>query len=77
MTQNDLDKGRVYPPLSDILTVSTQIAADVVEFAYRNNMAHRFPEPKNKVEFIKSVQYDSDYENFIPNIYDWPVNGKL
>lgn len=39
MTQQDLDVGRVYPPLSTIREVSTRIATNLVEYAYRNNVA--------------------------------------
>ncbi len=39
VTQQDLDVGRVYPPLSTIREVSTRIATNLVEYAYRNNVA--------------------------------------
>ena len=72
VTQDHLEEGRVYPPLSDIREVSTQIAVRLVEFAYRNSLAYRFPEPQDKEQFIRSHQYDSEYEEYVPALYDWP-----
>ena len=42
VTQEDLDVGRVYPPLSNIREVSTQIATDLVRYAYRKQLAGKF-----------------------------------
>ena len=39
VTQEDLDVGRVYPPLSNIRDVSTQIATNLVSYAYRKGIA--------------------------------------
>lgn len=72
VTKADLAEGRVYPPLSQIRDVSTQIAARLVEYAYRNNLAYHVPEPQDKIQFIISHQYDSEYEEFVPPLYDWP-----
>lgn len=72
VTKKDLAEGRVYPPLSQIRDVSTQIAARLVEYAYRNNLAYHVPEPQDKIQFIISHQYDSEYEEFVPPLYDWP-----
>ena len=72
VTKEHLDEGRVYPPLSDIREVSTKIAVRLVDYAYRNGLAYHFPEPQDKETFIASHQYDSDYEEYIPPLYDWP-----
>lgn len=72
VTKEHLEEGRVYPPLPDIREVSTHIAARLVEYAYRNGMAHHFPEPQDKEQFIISHQYNSDYEEYVPPLYDWP-----
>ena len=72
VTEENLAEGRVYPPLHDIRQVSTQIAAHIVEYSYRNNMAAYYPEPENKIEFIKKHQYSTDYDSFVPITYPWP-----
>ncbi|WAR07651.1 MAOX-like protein [Mya arenaria] len=72
VTKENLSEGRVYPPLSDIRDVSTRIAVHLAEFAYRNQLAYHFPEPQDKARFIHSHQYEIDYENYIPPLYDWP-----
>lgn len=72
VSKEHLEQGRVYPPLADIYKVSTDIAVHLAEFAYREDLAHHFPEPKNKRKFIESHQYGIDYEEYIPPLYDWP-----
>ena len=72
VTDEHLAEGRVYPPLSDVREVSTQIAAQIVEYAYRHNMAATYPEPADKLEFVRQHQYDTDYESFVPTTYSWP-----
>ena len=54
-----------------IREVSTKIAMRLVDYAYRNGLAYHFPEPQDKETFITSHQYDSDYEEYIPDLYDW------
>lgn len=34
VTEDDLQKGSIYPPLTDIMNVSIKIAAKVVEYSY-------------------------------------------
>ena len=72
MTKEHLAEGRVYPPLSQIREVSTRIAVKVVEYAYANKMAAHYPEPADKDAFIRSQLYSTDYESFMPELYDWP-----
>jgi malic enzyme len=73
VTQEDLDAGRLYPPMKNILRISRSIAARIAIWAYENGMAATYPEPKDKLEFIKSEVYSTRYESFIPEIFDWPV----
>ncbi|CAH1796286.1 unnamed protein product [Owenia fusiformis] len=70
--QSDLDKGRVYPSLSKIREVSTNIAIEIAHYAYKYRMAAHYPEPQNKDEFIHGQQYCTQYESFVPQVYDWP-----
>ncbi|XP_065175858.1 NADP-dependent malic enzyme-like [Sycon ciliatum] len=72
----DLTLGRVYPCLDKIREVSTQIAIDVARLCYKNKLASALPEPDDLSSFIRSHQYTTDYENFVPDVYSWP-NGKL
>ncbi|XP_050392097.1 NADP-dependent malic enzyme [Patella vulgata] len=70
--KSDLEEGRVYPPLSKILEVSTTIAVKVAEYAYKHNLAYRYPKPDNLDTFIRSHQYSVDYQTFEPELYEWP-----
>ena len=72
VTPADLNEGRVYPPLKDIRKVSTHLATKLVEYAYREKFAFAYPEPSDKRAFVESHQYSPDYDNFMPEVYDWP-----
>jgi len=72
VTKKDLDEGRIYPPLSQIREVSTRIAIKIAEYAYAHQMASHYPEPEDKSEFIRSQLYSTEYESFLPDLYDWP-----
>ena len=50
VTQQDLDQGSLYPPLSSIRDVSAHIAAAVAAVAYRQGFA-RAPEPADTAGF--------------------------
>lgn len=76
MTEKDLEEGRVYPPLSSIQSVSLKIATDIATFAYKNSLALHIPEPENLEKFIRSLRYSTDYESYVPDIYEWPENAK-
>merc|ERR1711872_770423 len=62
VTEEDLEVGRMYPPLSKIKQVSIKIASKVAEEAYKEGMASTYPEPKDKEEFIKSMLYEYNYD---------------
>lgn len=72
VSKEDLEQRRVYPPLVDIYKVSTDVAVHLAEFAYKEDLAHHFPEPKDKRKFIESHQYNIEYEEYILPLYDWP-----
>uniref|UniRef100_A0A8C7CUM2 Malic enzyme n=1 Tax=Oncorhynchus kisutch TaxID=8019 RepID=A0A8C7CUM2_ONCKI len=71
LTDEELAEGRLYPPLSNIREVSLQMAVKVVRFVYANNMAFRYPEPKDKDTFVRSTVWDINYDSFLPDIYEW------
>lgn len=72
VTKEHLAEGRVYPPLADIRQVSTDIAVHLSEYAYKQSLAFHYPEPHDKRKFIESHQYQIDYEEYVPPLYDWP-----
>ncbi|XP_076301266.1 NADP-dependent malic enzyme isoform X3 [Lasioglossum baleicum] len=72
VSQEDLDSGNLYPPLQDIQKCSLTIALAVTKYAYENNLASVFPEPKDHEEFIKAQLYETSYKSSIPPVYDWP-----
>ena len=72
VTDDHLAEGRLYPPLRDVRNVSIQIAAGVIDYAYRHNLASTYPEPQDKIAFIQRHMYNTDYESFIPETYAWP-----
>lgn len=77
VTKEDLAEGRVYPPLSTIRSASLKIAAHVAEYAYRNDLAFLLPEPKDKKAFIESHMYNTEYANYIPDVFEWPVSTRI
>ncbi|GAB1292316.1 NADP-dependent malic enzyme, mitochondrial [Apodemus speciosus] len=49
-----------------------QIAQEVLDYAYKHNLASYYPEPKDKEAFIKSLIYTPDYDSFSLDTYSWP-----
>jgi len=72
VSQQDLDDGRVYPPVPAIHEVTVKIAADLAENLYQTKKAWNYPEPENKEEFIRMQLYDTKYEYFGPKTWKWP-----
>lgn len=46
--------------------------SQIVNYAYRNNTASVYPEPKDKEAFVLSQTYSSDYDSFTLDTYEWP-----
>jgi malate dehydrogenase (oxaloacetate-decarboxylating)(NADP+) len=57
VTQDRLDVGCVYPPLSEIRSVSAKIAVEVAETAYATGVATN-PKPDDMVAHCLSLMYD-------------------
>ncbi|XP_060092153.1 NAD-dependent malic enzyme, mitochondrial [Heteronotia binoei] len=74
LSEVDLAQGRLYPRLSNIREVSIKIAVKVMEYLYANHMAFHYPEPKDKNQYIRSNVWTSEYESFLPDLYDWPAS---
>lgn len=71
VTDEQLSKGCIYPPLSDICKVSIQIAAKVAEYAYRTELATLVPEPEDKISMISEGLYSPEYISFVPRTFAW------
>ncbi|XP_038599574.1 NAD-dependent malic enzyme, mitochondrial isoform X1 [Tachyglossus aculeatus] len=72
LTDQELAQGRLYPPLSNIQEVSINIAVKVIKYLYAEKMAFRHPEPVDKNQYVRSRIWRSDYESFMPDVYEWP-----
>uniref|UniRef100_A0A8C5D2N3 Malic enzyme n=1 Tax=Gadus morhua TaxID=8049 RepID=A0A8C5D2N3_GADMO len=77
VSDNELQEGRLYPPLSEIREVSLQMAVKVVEYVYANGMAFRYPEPADKDTFVRATVWDTNYESYLPDIYEWEDNEQI
>uniref|UniRef100_UPI00398EAAA3 NAD-dependent malic enzyme, mitochondrial n=1 Tax=Pristiophorus japonicus TaxID=55135 RepID=UPI00398EAAA3 len=75
VTNDELAQGRLYPPLCNIREVSICTAIKVAEFFYSNNLAFEYPEPKDKVKYFLSKLWKTDYESFLPDVYNWPESA--
>ncbi len=60
VSQNELDKGMIYPPLNTIREVSYNIALAVAEHAYAGKTT-KTERPKDLEKIIKDYMYDPDY----------------
>jgi len=64
VSEEDLAKGCVYPPLPKIRHVSAVIAAAVARVAYESGLATK-PEPEDLLAYMKSQQYEPEYKSYI------------
>ncbi|KAF3843448.1 hypothetical protein F7725_002297 [Dissostichus mawsoni] len=55
--------------ISDDIFLTT---AEIVNYAYKNNMASLYPEPIDKEAFVLSHIYSPDYDSFTLDNYSWP-----
>ena len=61
VSENDLARGTLYPPLSDIREISTNIAEAVMHYAYENDLAQHQPKPENIRRYLLDYMYDPTY----------------
>lgn len=64
VTQENFDKGMIYPPFSNIRKISAQIAANVAAKAYELGLATRLPQPKDLVKYAESCMYSPSYRSY-------------
>ncbi|KAL0275084.1 UNVERIFIED_CONTAM: hypothetical protein PYX00_003057 [Menopon gallinae] len=77
VSDQDLEKGSLYPPLSSIRECSVKIATDIANYAYENGLATYYPEPASKRAFIESFMYNHNYESVLPSTYTWPAQPEV
>ncbi len=63
--EDDLEMGRIYPPLAKIRKVSGAIALATAEVAYKRGLATQLPKPSNLPAYIQSQMYQPIYENYV------------
>ncbi|KAG2468626.1 MAOX enzyme, partial [Polypterus senegalus] len=59
--------------ISDEIFLTT---AEIVEYAYKNNLATVTPEPTDKEAFVRTQVYSTEYESFAADSYAWPEEAK-
>lgn len=64
VSQQDLDKGLVYPPLEKVRDVSAIIATAVCRIAYESGLATE-PEQSDLAAYIRSRMYEPVYANYL------------
>ncbi|CAK1544125.1 unnamed protein product [Leptosia nina] len=72
VSEEDLNLGRIYPPLSDIRKVSYSIAIELCKMAYDKGIATVYPKPQDFKKFIESHIYNLAYHNYLPNFFHYP-----
>jgi len=63
VADSDLERGRIYPPLSRIRQVSALIARDVAKIAYDQGLTDK-PEPEDILAEIHDYMYQPVYEHY-------------
>ncbi|XP_042492377.1 NADP-dependent malic enzyme-like [Macadamia integrifolia] len=64
VTQENFEKGLLYPPFANIRKISAHIAANVAAKAYELGLATRLPRPANLVKYAESCMYSPTYRNY-------------
>lgn len=64
VSDENYDKGLIYPPFSNIRKISANIAANVAAKAYELGVATRLPRPANLVKYAESCMYSPVYRSY-------------
>ncbi|MDD5303590.1 MAG: NAD-dependent malic enzyme [Elusimicrobia bacterium] len=64
VTEADLEKGALFPPLTKVREISARIAEDVAEVCYKRGLA-TVARPKDLRKFIESQQYQPEYKDYV------------
>ncbi|KAL8101634.1 hypothetical protein AgCh_033506 [Apium graveolens] len=65
VTQENYDKGLIYPPFTSIRKISANIAAKVAAKSYELGLASRLPRPKDLVKYAESCMYSPTYRSYL------------
>lgn len=76
VTAEDLEMGRLYPSLSKIQEVSFNIACQVAQCAFDQNLATVCLETGDLEALVRKHVYDPRYESYIPQTFEYPSVGK-
>lgn len=49
----------------------------IVDHAYKHDIASWYPEPKDKEAFVLSHVYSPDYDSFTLDSYTWPKEAMM
>ncbi|XP_017771046.1 PREDICTED: NADP-dependent malic enzyme [Nicrophorus vespilloides] len=77
VSEEDLAKGSLYPPLGIIRECSVQIATKIAAYAYEKGLATVYPEPPNKRQYVEDQMYSFNYEPSLPNIWSWSKSPEI
>ncbi|XP_073525803.1 uncharacterized protein [Phyllobates terribilis] len=64
VTEENYEKGMIYPPFSNIRNISAHIAAKVAAKAYELGLATRLPRPQDLVKYAESCMYSPVYRGY-------------
>ncbi|GAU14259.1 hypothetical protein TSUD_308190 [Trifolium subterraneum] len=65
VSQENYDKGLIYPPFTNIRKISANIAASVAAKAYELGLASHLPRPKDLVKYAESCMYSPGYRSYL------------
>ncbi|KAF1893155.1 hypothetical protein Lal_00001590 [Lupinus albus] len=64
VSQENYDKGLIYPPFTNIRKISAHIAANVATKAYELGLASHLPRPKDLVKYAERCMYSPGYRSY-------------
>ncbi|KAE8712555.1 NADP-dependent malic enzyme [Hibiscus syriacus] len=64
VSDENYDKGLIYPPFSNIRKISANIAANVAAKAYELGVATRLPRPADLMKYAESCMYSPIYRSY-------------
>ncbi|XVF49119.1 hypothetical protein PTKIN_Ptkin03bG0242800 [Pterospermum kingtungense] len=64
VSEENYEKGLIYPPFSNIRKISANIAANVAAKAYELGVATHLPRPANLVKYAESCMYSPVYRTY-------------
>ncbi|XP_019438433.1 PREDICTED: NADP-dependent malic enzyme [Lupinus angustifolius] len=64
VSEENYDKGLIYPPFTNIRKISASIAANVAAKAYELGLASHLPRPKDLLKYAESCMYSPGYRSY-------------